>query len=205
MIGTKKQKGFTLIEVLVSISVLLVISGVAVSIFLSVVMGQRTILANQDLSGQLSYSLEYMSKALRMASKDQIGDTLAGGCLGSKGLNYLLTKRDLKDGVYKGIKFINGSDNGACQEFFLDQTNGKTVIKEIKNGGNSVALTSDKINISAFKFILNGDMAGQSSYSTEDDQTQPRVTISMSANFWGSNNPLAVIQTTISQRNLNIK
>ena len=72
MIGTKKQKGFTLIEVLVSISVLLVISGVAVSIFLSVVMGQRTILANQDLSGQLSYSLEYMSKALRMASKDQI-------------------------------------------------------------------------------------------------------------------------------------
>lgn len=218
IIGTKIKQclGFTLIEALVSISVLLIISGVAVSIFISVLSGQKNVLAGQEISGQLSYSLEYMSRALRMAGKD-----LTGNCLGQEGYNYILTRCSSSEGVCKGIKFINQSDDGICQEFFLDDVTDptKTIIKEIKGSGmpvvfgSPVALTSDKIKINNFKFIINGDKtnlnfsncAGQIPCSSENDSIQPRITISLSAVFLDSNRPATIIQTTVSQRNLNIK
>ena len=202
----KNKSGFTLIEILVSISILLLISGAAISIFVSVVMGQRAILAGQEISSQMSYTLEYISKALRMAGRDFTGSCIIGAN-GESGLNYLLTKYDPGKGIYKGIKFINQSDNNACQEFFLDDSNpSKTIIKGVKNGGQPVSLTSDKINISSFKFIINGDAKpGAIDHSSDSDMIQPRITISLAASFWGSNNLPARIQTTISQKNLNIK
>ena len=63
-----KNKGFTLIEVIVSMAVFLLVAGMAVSIFISIVTQQRRILSEQQLIIQLRYVLEYMSKALRMAA-----------------------------------------------------------------------------------------------------------------------------------------
>jgi prepilin-type N-terminal cleavage/methylation domain-containing protein len=196
----KYKKGFTIIELLVSISILLLVSGAVVTIFISVISGQKSILSGQELSGQLSYALEYMSKALRMAGKDLTGD-----CLGSPGYNYLLTRYDSLQGVYKGVKFVDQSDNNICEEFFLDDSNSKTVIKDVKGTNSPVALTSDKIEIDSFKFIINADSQSQVSHSSENDKIQPRLTISLNASFWGEKNPPLKIQTTVSQRNLNIK
>src|SRR3989339_453028 len=137
----KYQKGFTLIELLVSMSVLLVISGISASLFVSAILEQRRILAKQGLYGQLSYALEYMSKAMRMAGRDLTGD-----CLGGQGRNYLLTRQDtFGSGEYLGIKFINQSDNNICQEFFLDNSSTPAILKVIKGSESPVALTSDKI------------------------------------------------------------
>jgi len=184
------QKGFTLIEMIVSISILLLVSGVAVSLFLSSVIEQRRIIAKDDLTASLGFALEYMSKGLRMATKDVTGNCLED-CLDC---NYALTRLDQNTGNYLGIKFINSSDNNSCQEFFLDNESDpqNIVIKEIKDNSNPVALTSDKIKINSFYFILN-------------EITQPRVTLFLDAELKNNSNSKAKIQTTVSQRNLNLR
>jgi prepilin-type N-terminal cleavage/methylation domain-containing protein len=158
MIGTNK-KGFTLIELIVAIALLLAILGTAIGIFVSIVQHQRIILAEQELLNQVSYVLEYMSKALRMAGKDLTGDCLKDN-FGTMypGYNYLLTRP--VNGVYTGIKFINRSDNDTCQEFYLDNTDPEnSVLKETKNGlpVTGVALTSDKFMINFIRFGINGN------------------------------------------------
>lgn len=203
MIGIK-NRGFTLIELLVSMSVLLIISAVSTSLFVSVFLAQKKMFSAQELSGQLSYALEYMSKSLRMAGRDMIGTVGSGGCLGEeyKGYNYALTR--LEDGNYSGIKFVNKSDNDTCTEFYLDKTNPlNPIIKEIKNSGEPIALTSEKTQINSFYFVINGTK--NISGSSESDNTQPRVTIFLDASLPDSQSRPIKIQTTISQRNINIK
>jgi prepilin-type N-terminal cleavage/methylation domain-containing protein len=206
------EKGFTLIELIVAIAVFLLIIGVAITIFISIVINQRIILSQQQLLNQTSYVEEYMSKALRMAKKDA-----TGACLideygdPHQGYIYLLTRPDTNLGIYKGIKFINANNN-ACTEFFLDDSSGAIILKEIRDGSDPVPLTSEKLEIISVRFGING---GTGCYSgtaecpigaSENDVVQPRVTISIEIKIAGDDeSPTRRIQTTVSQRNLNAK
>jgi len=208
MTGINK-KGFTLIELIVVVAVLLTILGTAIGIFISIVQHQRIILAEQELLNQISYVLEYTSKALRMAGKDLTGDCLKDD-FGTMypGYNYLLTRP--VNGVYTGIKFINRSNNNACQEFYLDNTDpGNSVLKEIKNGlpATGVALTSDKFMINSIRFGINGDngLTTGTIGAAGDNGIQPRVTIYLDIQVKGDDGQVKKIQTTVSQRNLNVQ
>ncbi len=203
------SKGFTLIELIVVIAVFLLVIGAAISIFISVVQNQRKILAEQELLSQTSYVIEYMSKALRVAKKDT-----TGACLGLDyiGYSYLLTRRDLSNPYYQGIKFINQSDNDTCQEFFLDSSNaGGAVLKELKNSTNSssaVAITSSNINVNSLRFSINGSsgLVGSLIGASENDGIQPRVTIFLDVKSNKDDDQVSKkIQTTVSQLDLNIK
>ena len=59
------NKGFTLIELIVVMTVFLLVIGAAMGIFISIVQNQKKILSEQELLNQISYVEEYMSKALR--------------------------------------------------------------------------------------------------------------------------------------------
>lgn len=201
------KKGFTLIELTIVMAVLLVVVGTAVGIFISVVRNQRAILAEQELLNQGSYVLEYMSKALRMAKKDT--DCT---CLESQycGYNYQLTNQDTLSGAYLGIRFINQSDNDACQEFYLDNTLADPVLKVKNIPSEGVPLTSDKFQINSIRFGINGrnGLAG-SPDEVHDDACvnglciQPRITIFLDIDATGDDKPSKKFQTTISQRNVN--
>ncbi len=200
------SKGFTLIELIVVMAVFLFIIGTALAIFISIVSHQRIILAQQELLRQASYAIEYMTKGLRMAGKD-LGNT----CLGSEpycansdctGYNYALTRYDSSEQIYRGIKFINQSDNNACQEFFLDNSDPQNpILKEIKKYqqseiDNPVPLTSTNLKINSIGFNIVG--------AEGDSLVQPRVTISLDIKAQGDENqPSTKVQTTVSQRDLN--
>jgi len=202
MIGI--NKGFTLVELIVVIAALLLVLGTAVGIFISIVQHQRIILAEQELLNQFSYAIDHMSKALRMAGKDA-----EGACMISMGenSNYELTLPDATTGVYTGIKFINQSDNDACQEFFVDEG----ILKERKNGSTEgVPLTSNKFYINSLRFGINGSNGCSSGVgcvegASEADIAQSRVTIYLDIQISGNTDrPSKKIQTTISQRNINV-
>ena len=181
---TNKESGFVLAELLAVIFALGIIIVVVVDIFLSIIQHQSRLLSEQDLLNQTSYTVEYVSRALRMAKKDT-----SGLCLGTEkaGYNYVLTNEG------NGIKFINHSNNDICQEFFWDSNDKK--IKEIKDSGQAVSFISDNLQVNYFKIKLSGE--------SESDDLQPRVTISMEIQVKGSGDlPKKQIQTTISQRNL---
>lgn len=213
------NKGFTLIELIVVMSVFMLIVAVAIAIFLSIIGSQRRILAQEQMLSQVSYAMEYMSKGLRMAQKDTEGTCLAtvdsnGEVVQSyPGYMYLYTRPDLESGAYKGIKFINASNENACQEFFIADDGGATnsTIKELKNStddADASFLTADKYNINYFRYSINGGTglaADGILGASEADGIQPRVTLIMGFELPGDpTQPEIKIQTTVSQRNLNV-
>jgi len=212
------DKGFTLIELIVVMAVFMLIVAVAVAIFLSIIDSQRRILAQEQMLSQISYAIEYMSKGLRMAAKDDEGICLlytdSGGEITQTfpGYIYLYTRPEQGTTQYTGIKFINQSNSDACQEFFIAENGGPNkVIKELKNSVNdnsATLLTAAKYNIDYFKYSINGGSGLGSdgiNGASEDDGRQPRVTMIMGFEVPGdSNQPQIKIQTTVSQRNLNV-
>jgi len=182
------RKGFTLIEVLVSVAIFSMMISIFTGFLASSIRNQQTALSSQELIGSVSFNLEYMSRAIRMAKKDHDGN-----CVSPAKYNYETNiNRDR-------IKFLNYQDK--CQEFFLDGTalkERKSTDSTAANFGTALPLTPSALNIISFE-LGPPDSWGQ------DQLTQPRVTFSLRMEGSdGGENPVSMdIQTTISQRNLN--
>jgi len=158
----------------VAVAIFTLLVGTTSSVFLSSIQNQKQSLATQEVLDQTSYLMEYMSRSLRMARKDIVGD-----CTGTAKLNYVFESQCLK--------FVNYNDE--CQQFCLEDTR----IKD-ENGNY---LTSANLQVSDFSVVLNGVI------QPPVDYLQPRVTISF--NVSGQEQTTAKIQTTISQRNLDVR
>jgi len=209
---TLNEKGFTLVELIVVMAIFLFVIGAALSIFISIIKDQRRVLAEQQFLNQVSYAEEYISKGIRMA-KAEVNENCLIDSEGHDhpGYIYLLTHPHPNGQSYKGIKFINQSGISAssdpiCEEFFLD-TDG--VLKERQGVGipTPVALTPANLQIDSVIFLINGS---SDSYVEQcigtDPCVQPRVTMIMKVKIAGDDKePWRTIQTTLSQRNLNVK
>lgn len=197
------QKGFTLIELVIVSAVFLFVIGGATIIFISMINHQRNILKEHEFLNQISYAEEYMSKALRMAkTSTTVEDSL---CIPGGNI-YKLTRES--GGYYRGVKFINQSDNDACQEFFWDASG---VMKEAKGAlaPVEVPVTSESLEILSARFGING---GNGCFGGENcpdgairtDGIQPRITILLTVKIESPDQqPERVMQTTVSQRNIN--
>jgi prepilin-type N-terminal cleavage/methylation domain-containing protein len=180
----RKLRGFTLIELLVGIAIFSLIIGGVVGILTAGIRLQREYLLTQEALNQLSFAVEYMGRALRMAMRE---DGVIFQCLASEGLNYE-TNGD------NSITFINNLQaQEKCQKFYLD-LNDHTLkyVKDVGGAENTFSLTSEEIEIEDLKF----EVVGASKY----DASQPKVTISLKVV-----SPVKIeLQTTISQRNLDL-
>ena len=181
----KKKKsltGFTIVELLVTSVIFALVFGSAIGIFVQAINLQKYNLSHQELLNQTSYAIEYISRALRMA---QIDD----GTCGFNGQNYNITD--------SGRRVAFKNKNGLCQSFYWNQSNNRLYIG---GGGfsSNLPLTSDSYEIVDLRFIKYGDEFV--------DFLQPRVTFFMKIRDKNlRDKPQVIVQTTISQRNLNIK
>lgn len=182
----KKDTGFTLVEMLVVITIFSILMIAIVGVFVSVLRIQRYYLASQRLLNEVSYIMEYTSRFIRMAQKDTAGDCIFPG------KNYEPEYPPFSN----NLKFLNYHNQ--CHKFYrgneigIPDINGKYFYQDID--GTDLALTSDKIEIKELNFYIIGG-----------DGLQPRVTIYLEAEAIGSNpRPNIKIQTTISQRELDI-
>lgn len=185
-----KKKAFTLLEMLLAMTIFLIIIGTVSSLFISGIKQQAVFLANQEILNEVTYALEFISRALRMAGKELNDPPL---CLSSTGLNY---ENYINE---SGIRFINSLEGDDCQAFYLENEQLK-YRKDLDNPSSPPALdlTSNKLKINSLKFILSGQES--------TDKVQPRVTVYLEVENknMGSNSPKLKIQTTISQRKLDI-
>lgn len=194
------SRGFTIIEMIVVLSIFLIVIGVLSGIFLSTVQHQKRMLQQQEILNQASYAMEYMSKAIRTAEKD----TAVGGFLGQGNIYVLTHCNGTAQDACSGIKFINSSDSGRQTEFYFEGN----ALKVSDWGQDPVTVSSFmsgglKYTINNANFIINGDKTVR--IASDADAIQPRVTIVLAAtsNIPGSQQE-KVIQTTVSARNLNI-
>jgi type II secretory pathway pseudopilin PulG len=191
---TKSGGGFTLVEILVAVTIFVTVITVVSSLFVQAIRGQRRNLAYQELLGQTSYVMEYMSRSIRMAMKDdvEILGFLPKDCLGvpNDKINYEVVGSCLRFRDYKD----------QCHEFCLVPDGGKNKLVEIINGGSPVDLTStSSLDVSLLPpnpswVALTGEGQG--------DSLQPLVAISLSIE--GREEAEIEIQTSVSQRNLDV-
>lgn len=168
--NNKKEKGLTLIELLISLSVFMLVIGGLLNIFVSNTKLQKTVLAEQRLINQSDYLIEYIQRALRMAKKElnclNPSDDLTCDpsnppyCLSTYNKNYDII------GGGQGIKFINpmrvynvgGKDYWACQEFYLDSGQ----LREKISAGSPLVeiydqpISSNEIEIENVSFSVSG-------------------------------------------------
>lgn len=182
-----KNRAFTLVELLVAIGIFSIVIGMVSGIFILGIRQQKVAFASQIVLDQASFALEYMSRTLRMASKE-----LSSSCLSQRGLNYEITHSG------SGVKFINHLESDDCQEFFLESGQLKYRKKIGQSGEQSLPLTSGKLEVYSLKFNLTGN--------SQSDDLQPEVTIFMEIKGKGEleSSQKMKIQTTISQRNLDV-
>ena len=179
--------GFTLVEVIVSVSLFSMILVVILGFFGYAMKGQQKAFASQEISDQISYVMEYMNRSMRMARKDT-----NGFCVAAVGTSY--------ENPYAlpSIRFLNYE--GICQEFYLENEQlrrRKSSDGTWGNFGPPVELTSSRLKINSAKFNIIGNGIG--------DNVQPRVTIFLDVEKQNTKpefNAKIKIQSTISQRNL---
>ncbi len=183
-----KNKGFTLVEMLVVIAVFSILLIAITGVFVSGIRVHRNSLAIEQLADQTNYAMEYMGRGLRMAKR---AENSAAPC-SIQNRTYLVVGSDKKD-----ISFLRPKDNDTeCVKFSLKTTaDNRGVIMENVNDGSDVALTSDDIDVKNIQFVVTGDDYGVS---------QPKVTILIKAESVAGNPKHEItLQTTISQRDLN--
>ncbi len=171
------MKGFTLMELLIVSGMFAVLITALASIFVFALRTENKVFAAKKTLSEISYSVEYMTRALRMAEKDTIGD-----CIG-RGSNYEIGA--------DSITFKNALRGGNCQRFYLSGSNLK--IQDF-DAGVDLDLTSSDVEISNLNFSANGEAQG--------DVFQPFITIYFEAR--SSDSPVLEIQTSVSQRNPDI-
>ncbi len=192
----KWQKGVTLIELVVVLALFMAIVGVTVSIFITVVNQQRTILREQTVLNQASFLTDYLSRTIRMSIKDTAGTCLSDEQGTHPGYIYLLTHS--KDGFYEGLKLL--ANNGVCQEIYLDEDGN---LQEIKDGSQPQEILAGSLVIPYARFVINGDKSIKT--ATGIDAIQPRVTFMI--NIQTQDHGITkdhIIQSTVSQINLNL-
>lgn len=210
-----------MLELLVAVTTFGIFIGAISGLLVSGIQAQRRILATQELLSQASYVIEHISRALRMAVKDNMGN-----CVGSyanywvnplyyDGINWYAYSSPASSSYPQkgqGIRLLKATKNGnICQNFYLDPTT--SVLKEQtssddkpSNFGAPLPLISSNIQITSFIVNVSGDLSG-SSLTAEVPNLQPRVTIflSLAGKQTMLGRPTLKVQTSISKRELDVK
>ena len=186
----KSVAGFTLVELLVTITIFSVVIAITAAIFFSSVQSQRKNLASQELTSQVGYVAEYISRALRMAQKD-----MDGTCIPSR-TNY--ESIGVEEKAVRFLMYDHDIDGNICHELRLYETSIqelRSTDERYENFGAPLYLTSPSLIVNNAKFVVVGE--------SQDDDIQPRVTILME--IQGQEESSMRLQTTVSQRNLDIR
>lgn len=157
MIGAKK-KGFTLVEVLVSVALFSIIILAATEIFKLVVDSQRSALATQNVQESLKYFLEVTGKEIRMAQKDN------GVCADVPDDKIFVVSSNALGDV---LTFKNYYDQCVSYSLAADGDNQRF---RVARNTEADFISPAKIRIEDLHFILN-----------ESISTQPMVTINLRA------------------------
>ena len=196
--NNSKKKGFTLIELLISVFIFSLIIGGIVNALLASISLQRRIIADQKMFSEISFTLEYMSRTLRMARKDRNGECITIGL----NHNYELIGTST-------IRFLNF--DGECQEFLL--INNKAIGERIANSANYQALPIDPLPITSGDITVTSmifDSAGSHWYShypsSANNQSRVVIALVVESRVLDPHAEASNIrfQTVVSQRKLNI-
>ncbi len=187
--GKKSTKGFTLIEIMVSISIFSVIMLMVSSSIYTVFDSNRKSQSMRSVMDNLNLSLEAMTRTIRFG-KDYHCDITAG---------VSTSPRDCASGA-SSIAITDFNGNRVIYKLV-----GSRIARTV-NGGSDIFVTGTDVNISTVTFRVLGSTPYEPSLGTFD-LSQPKVIIVIDgyAGTKATSRTNFVLQTTVSQRQFDTK
>jgi prepilin-type N-terminal cleavage/methylation domain-containing protein len=187
---TGLSKGFTLIEILVSLSLLSIVIVIAMGLLLTANLNIKQSSAQRRVIDNLNFALEHMSRSI------------------SYGTNFSCVRSgppmscDYNTGGSQVVSFAGkylGLIAQLTYERSVDPTTGRGSISRTINSGSPVSLTDSKIDVQELTFYV---------YHAEPfsfDPEQPKVVVAMRGVSYAGKEPQEFfIQSTLSARDLKL-
>lgn len=181
--NSQRSHGFTLVEMLVSISVFMVVMLVAASSLLSIIDGNNKAQSLKSAINNLNFALESMQKNIRVGSSYHCNYSQGSDCPNGDTVISFTSYKDLSgDGIINDIVTYRLKDNSIerCDS---------TVVACQSSSSNFIKLTASDVKISNMRFYV-------------DNSSQPRVLITVSGEAGTKDRTKTKfnLQTTVSQR-----
>ena len=188
---TKNQKGTSLLELLVALSLFAMIILSATSIFKAVIDGQRNSISAQNVQESLRYALEKFNREMRMA---QISNTDCQAFISPAGsAQYKVFNTD-----DDRTKLYFKNKDGKCVSYYLDNNRLKVNLQGAGYGGATASnyITPPEVIISRLIVYVKDDLIG--AFHSQ----QPSVTLSIRAKAAGLaiHSQAVDMQVTVSSR-----
>jgi prepilin-type N-terminal cleavage/methylation domain-containing protein len=180
-IPAKSRRGFTLIEIITAAGLFGILMTVVIGSFLLVLRAQRTILAEKRISENVNFAIEFMSRQMRVAARDN------GSC-GTSGFTFTAA-------AASDVRFLN--TDLECNRFFLADSAIRYFNSNLMPTATNLT-DAAVVRIDDLRFTLQGAGAA--------DNEQPRIRIFIRAS--GATPDTArislILQTTVSSRKLDV-
>jgi prepilin-type N-terminal cleavage/methylation domain-containing protein len=179
------KRGFTLIEMMVSVSIFIVIMTVSMGALLGVYAANRKFEALKTVMDNLNLSVESMSREMRFGT--------AYHCDTAGGLTSVSTPQNCPSGN-TAMAFLD--EDGTTRIVY--EINGTEIDKSTDGGLTYVPVTAPEITITSLNFYVTG--------ATPSDSFQPKVLIKISGHSGttADSQTSFTLQTLVSQRSLDI-
>ncbi|MFA5413386.1 MAG: prepilin-type N-terminal cleavage/methylation domain-containing protein [Patescibacteria group bacterium] len=186
------KKGFTLVEMMVVLAIFSVATVVIIDIFMMAGKAQRRTLAIEKIQSDARYSMEAMSKEIKM---DMIDYGWAGY---AAGITLPEDELALLDADNNSIIFKKSADN-------CPAGTAKCLTVSIDGGVTWASITSKGNNVEDLKFYIDPavDPFLMNAGNTYDSDNQPRVTIVLATKGIGGRveeQQTIYLETTVSSR-----
>lgn len=188
-------KGFTLIEMMVAVSIFSIVMMVGVGALLSLIEANRRAQAINSVMNNLNAALESMTRSIRVGTAYYCQASAT-----SPSPSILEDPQNCTDGKLLAFE-RSGGDTSDPTDQVVYRLNGTQLERSLDSGATWVALTAPEVSIDSFSFYVVGSV----SLSGAGDTIQPRVLMRIigSAPVPGGTTDFNV-QASVAQRILDI-
>ncbi len=189
-IGAKAHRAFTLIEMMVAVSIFAIVMMIGVGALLSMVETNKRAQAIHQVMSSLSAAVEGMARSIRVGSTYHCEASISP----FPPANILDDPEDCDEngGVLLAIESSDG-DRTNPDDQVVFRLNGTKLERSLDAGDSWIDLTSPEVTIESFKLYVFG--------STPGDGVQPRVLLTMRGTIDLPRGATTFhVQTTVAQR-----
>lgn len=196
-----RDRGFTLIEMLVSLSLFTIVITISVGAFLSLLGASGGVQSKQSVMTTLTFALDSMTREIRTgrsyncqpaatlkaSNQESYGDTTVNCDTGNTGLSFK-----------EAGSSVTGSTATRISYYFDTATATNTIMRRVGNN-TPQSIIADGIKITNLKFFVTGT---DRLNDVGSDSKQSTVTIILEAQ--DETGASTTLQTTVTQRELDI-
>ncbi|OGC84957.1 hypothetical protein A3F55_03000 [Candidatus Adlerbacteria bacterium RIFCSPHIGHO2_12_FULL_53_18] len=189
------NKGFTLIELMVSVTIFIVVMTISLGALLSISAAERKAEALKTVMNNLNFGLESMARTIRTG--------ITYHCPAGGGAA-LYEPQDCSGGDdYFAFEAVGGdiNDNGDQVVYFYEPDPldcganhiGGCIMRSVASGANPLPITASEINVTNLTFYVRGSVP---EFESDPTTSQPKVVITLIGDIPSQVSAAGVVQST---------